>query len=226
MFHKEYRMLAFVPRWAVTPRVQQQSVAEHSFFVALYANQIADLMGLNMTTKYWIVGAALRDDALEAWTSDMPGPGKRAVVDEAKVKAYLDKMCKEVSDLGDYLLVRDNNELGAAIIKAADLIDQLFYLEAERLMGNRMIDAVFEHTTERFNKHLTYFSGEIANSIRQATWHQMGRLEREGARIPAMDHIPPNGGSKTQEGDVDWGSDMPRPGDVNNQVWPLDEDGA
>ena len=42
---QSYRDMAHVPRWVIARTHRRQSVAEHSYFVALYARQIAIEIG-------------------------------------------------------------------------------------------------------------------------------------------------------------------------------------
>src|SRR4051794_34145288 len=132
MFDKSYRLLAFVPRWGIAPRLTQQSVAEHSYYTALYSSQLCDLLDIEPAVKNAIVGYALRHDAYEVWTSDLPGPGKRYMLDSQKMTEYIQMFAERVPDYGRYkALMPSTGELGQRILKAADLLDQVFYLTLE-----------------------------------------------------------------------------------------------
>ena len=43
-FALAWRDMAYVPRWVILRRHRQQYLAEHSYFVAIYAQQVARLI--------------------------------------------------------------------------------------------------------------------------------------------------------------------------------------
>lgn len=143
MFEREYREMSFVPRWAIIRNIKQQSVAEHSYYVALYAGQVARL--INWQGSYDnLYRAALMHDVSEVFMSDIPGPTKRAIIDHYRYNDY------ELSGLQD----RFGDEIGAwlkddiepaeinAIIKVADLLDECFFLYTEVQLGNKTLGRV------------------------------------------------------------------------------------
>jgi len=150
MFEREWRDLAWVPRWTIIRTLRQQSVAEHSFFVALYAHDIALL--INQTpagnTCNYDLGRlqrlALIHDAEEAITGDTPGPIKRSL--------YRDDADEIVAKMVQRRFPHDpytpSNE-ERAIIRTASLLEETLYLAGEVQMGNRAAEAVFRRSTER-----------------------------------------------------------------------------
>jgi len=66
--------LSIVPRWTIVPMNRHQSVAEHSFRVAVIALEIAEAEELEEVAA--IVKLALIHDAAECFTSDLPTPVK------------------------------------------------------------------------------------------------------------------------------------------------------
>ena len=193
MFNKEYRLLSFVPRWGIAPRLTQQSVAEHCFYVALYSSQLCDRMSdLPPAYKNIIVGYALRHDAYEVWTSDMPGPGKRYILDERKMDEYIGMFAKIVPDYRDYRRLATGvkiEELASRIIKTADLLDEVFYLTMEFHMGNTLVENVLVHSRKRLWAKLSESADDF--SLKKTVEFELQRLVEEGARIPAMD-VPLN----------------------------------
>lgn len=65
--------LADIKRWHIVKMDQKQSVAEHSFFVALLAMRFAAAIGCPVGR---VVQYALLHDAEESWTGDIPSPMK------------------------------------------------------------------------------------------------------------------------------------------------------
>jgi 5'-deoxynucleotidase YfbR-like HD superfamily hydrolase len=134
MFDVRERMLAFVERWNVAPRLHRQSVAEHSYFVALYASDISASMALSAVERANVMDYALRHDLGEIVTGDMPGPAKRALTDHKTVADYeevfLTSIGQDPQEWPDYV---------KHIVKAADTIDAYFWISMEVLRGNMMM---------------------------------------------------------------------------------------
>jgi 5'-deoxynucleotidase YfbR-like HD superfamily hydrolase len=76
---KDLLQLSYVPRWVITPVNRQQTVAEHSFRVAVIAWSIARripelISGFNDIEV--LLKWALVHDATESYTGDIPSPAK------------------------------------------------------------------------------------------------------------------------------------------------------
>lgn len=197
LFQKEYRMLAFVPRWSIAPRLTQQSDAEHCFFVTLYASQLCDFFHVPAEQAVWIVGWALRHDAYEVWTGDPPGPAKHHFIDEAKLAAYIDRFAEQVEDFAlyrektqpdahdhpDYLAFRD---LALRIIKTADLLDECFFLRYELSLGNTLVKDIFNLSMDRLRAKIEEWGEETAEYLMRCIGIELGRIEGEGALIPSL----------------------------------------
>lgn len=192
LFAKEYRMLAFVPRWGIAPRLTHQSVAEHSYYVALYADQLCDFLDVPWQEKTYIVGWALRHDGLETWTGDPPGPAKRYFVDEAKMQAYSDAFAEQVPDYGEYR--RLATARAVFVLKLADLIDEVMYLRFELSMGNSMVRDLYRLSLDGLRDRLDTLEEQQGEAIWTHVTHQLSRIESEGALIPPL--RPENGGKR------------------------------
>lgn len=131
MFERDLRTLSFVPRWVITRNIRTQSVAEHSFYVAVYAGQLAHYLeyegDLGTLLHY-----ALWHDVEEVFTGDIPGPAKRSMVGD---QAELWLMMGLQARFG-FSLAPLTGE-GKLIIKIANLLDEVFYKATEIQMGNR-----------------------------------------------------------------------------------------
>lgn len=134
-FHHQERMLSFIERWNIAPRLHRQNVAEHSFYVALYSDKLAMILGLCPEQRMDIVSAALRHDVAEVKTGDSPGPAKRAVTDEEKLYRYEREFLATLGD--DYSTTIE--PAVALVIKAADTIDAWYYLMGEVAHGNQLL---------------------------------------------------------------------------------------
>lgn len=150
-FGREYLDLAFVPRWAIVRTQRQQNVAEHSFYVALFAEQFARLIGWK-GDYYKLLGYALYHDLAECFTSDIPGPIKHQIADKERLE--------EVEDLGIEarfgvipFLENLSSEI-KGIVKIADGIEECSYLQSELQLGNGSIFAVYESRVRQLREKL------------------------------------------------------------------------
>lgn len=153
MFEREYRELSFVPRWSIIRTIRQQSVAEHSYYVTLYAGQVADLIEWK-GNRTQLLDYALRHDIEEGYISDIPGPSKRKIVDTEK---YI-----HTTEMGNITLYGEDykNHSGMfnytvdmidikAIVKVADLLDECFFLATEIQLGNKSLGRVMANSRQR-----------------------------------------------------------------------------
>lgn len=205
MFAKDYRMLSFVPRWSIAPRLHQQSDAEHCFYVALYASQLCDFFSVPPEQAVWIVGWALRHDAPEIWTGDPPGPAKAHFIDEAKLAAYIDRFAQHVDDFKVYRDMinldslnwtsfndqnrtssKDFRTLVVRIIKVADLVDECFYLRYELAMGNVLVKDLFQLSLDRLRAKVEEWGTETAEYLIRCVQMELAKIETEGALIPTL----------------------------------------
>ena len=131
MFERELRQLSFVPRWVITRNLRTQSVAEHSFYVAVYAEQLAIWLGYEGDWQA-LIHAALWHDAEECFTGDIPGPTKRSIIDSDRCEKFIMKGLKE--RFGNQVF--NITEEQRVILKIANLLDEVFYQAGEEEMGN------------------------------------------------------------------------------------------
>lgn len=109
------RRLSVVPRWSVLPTVKSQNVAEHSFQVA---QTVRWLLGFHIDGckdpgfQMACINAALDHDLEEAAEGDAPSPQRpKANPEQAGQKTV--------------------------VIKCADILEALAFIQDERLMGNQ-----------------------------------------------------------------------------------------
>lgn len=149
------RDMAYVPRWVILRRHRQQYLAEHSYFVAIYAQQVARL--IEYQDLYEVVWFALLHDIDETITGDIPGPIKRAAFDKKRAEeAMRDVM---VDKFGADIVVDSSfvNKEVRAIVSVADSIEEICYLMEEMSMGNKdwikpVIDEAIDRLKMRWSK--------------------------------------------------------------------------
>lgn len=155
MFEREYREMSFVPRWTIVRTIKPQNIAEHTFYVTLYAGQIADLIEWK-GDRAALLDAALRHDLEETYMSDIPGPSKRKVVHD--IDQYHEMThTYNLDQFGDDFYKRgvvSDSECAAinSIIKVADLLDECFFLATEMQLGNKSLNNVMENSRLRLHR--------------------------------------------------------------------------
>ena len=149
-FEREYRILEHVPRWPIVYTILKQNVASHSFYVALYAGQVADLIEYK-GDRAMLLDMALRHDLEECFTSDLPGPSKRAIVDDEKANRFIiNELNNRFDQRPAFREIPLNEELSIKLIlKVAGLLDEVFFLANDQQRGNKSVSKVLEHSYNR-----------------------------------------------------------------------------
>lgn len=155
---REIRDLDHARRWGVARFLNEQSVAEHSYFVVVYSAWIwkaagfqVDNIGLGPLLDY----AAFHDVA-EQFTTDIPGPVKRALIDPERMKAYEEAGILE--RYGHFVPTKSPSPLVTAIVKVADLMDECAYLIGEERLGNTTVGQLFLASHSRLKTALATLS--------------------------------------------------------------------
>lgn len=151
IFEREIRDLSHVPRWAIARTIKGQNVAEHSFYVAIYALQIAEIIGWGgAEERHDLLAYALTHDLHESFTGDTPGPVKRNVYADEKSHAWIAQETERRFPTPTRLYTKDNilPEM-RSILKVANLLDELFFLLGEQQMGNMAVYKILESVKKR-----------------------------------------------------------------------------
>lgn len=142
-FPAELRTLSVVSRWNIVWTLTNDTVANHSFFVTLYAREIAQIInwpGPMADLMFY----ALMHDAEEFVTGDIVGPTKREIVDNDRAKAYIqakmgERVPKQAREIDRIEHTEGWGEQIKLIVKAADRLDALLFLTMEKRLGNGVI---------------------------------------------------------------------------------------
>ena len=130
------RVLQHVPRWAIIRTIRQQSVAEHSYYVSLYATWIADKVELSAGDQRYVTIKALTHDFGEMVSGDIPTPYKANIAENKGTKITGAPIAMEMSVLK---INPSNEELCNKVLKLADLFEAAMYLADEWAMGNKTV---------------------------------------------------------------------------------------
>ncbi len=151
---RETRDASFVTRWAISRCLKKQSIAEHSFYVAMYADMVADFIKWQ-GDRALLLRFAIWHDMAEVFTGDIPGPVKR----DAEFKGSM-RISHIVNDVfkpyGLYIEDLSEYKEHYEIIKVANLIDEVAYQMTEMQMGNRTLEKVTQHSQRRLKDAIIF----------------------------------------------------------------------
>ena len=180
MFERELRTLSFVPRWVITRNIKTQSVAEHSFYVAVYAGQIAEFLNWHEDDPICTVNllhAALWHDVEECFTGDIPGPTKRDLGWSGRGSWLYGEIEKRFGNE-----VTEITEDARRILKVANLLDEVFYKATEINMGNTGARHSYQSSMCRLELAISQLPAgshqlqEFARAVEQAiATHEVGQ---------------------------------------------------
>ncbi|MFN0107331.1 MAG: HD domain-containing protein [Blastocatellia bacterium] len=191
-FLTELMRLKAVPRtgWLLRGVRDVESVADHSFGVALIAMLLADLaqrQGLEPNVEK-VLRMALLHDLTEARTGDLPNTIKR-YFDKASLHAADERIADEMlSGLGaigeEYLLLwqeyEERSSLEARIVKAADKLDLLLQAREYEKGGAQNLQEFWQNSE-------TDFSGLEINELISDLVNEL----TSSRKLPTPDHRLP-----------------------------------
>lgn len=165
MFEREIKDFQTIKRWGIVRTLIDQSLAEHSFCVAMYANDLCCYLGLAKPLHLAVLQYALWHDGDELFTGDAPGPNKRALfVKESDTKERWDKKLKLwMAKTFKVFTMRSGTELDnssmnivKAVVKVADWLDASMQMAMELQMGNQNAAPAVYHNREKAKEALSH----------------------------------------------------------------------
>lgn len=115
--------LSFVPRWAIVPISQQQSVSDHCFRVAVISMEICDRMKIEAANSAKVMRWALIHDGPECISGCIPSPFKRKFLNNAELHWAEGRACPWINaELPQVPAVLE-------LVKMADLIDAWVWIK-------------------------------------------------------------------------------------------------
>ncbi len=144
MFEREYRDLSYVPRWGIIPTTRTQSVAEHSYYVCLYTDNICNYMGYDPALSRSCLSYAVIHDRDECFMSDIPGPVKRSIKDPTKFTEFVKS--ETLKRFDDYFPIHPT---AINVVKVADLMDEVGFWHEQQEMGNHHATVLLPECEDR-----------------------------------------------------------------------------
>lgn len=137
---REIRDSAYLPRWAIVRTIRQQSVAEHSYFVGIYASRLADWYGWE-GDRGALLYSALTHDLDELITGDIPRPAKVSMLrDPGTKQAHKVWLKNEAGKHFPWLTETDSADV-RMLVEFADMLEALAYCCEEMRMGNSAMES-------------------------------------------------------------------------------------
>lgn len=141
-FPPELRTLGVIRRWSIVWTLTEDTVSNHSFFVSLYANQIAKMIGWQGDYGQ-LLFTAIAHDAEESTSGDLVAPAKKEMLDTQRAQSYLRaqmlKRMPTIVEQQDAAAASPDFIAIKRIVKCADRLDALLFLTVEKRMGNGVI---------------------------------------------------------------------------------------
>lgn len=119
--------------------IKKESVAEHSFYVALFALKICDDYNIDETTKKQAMMKSLLHDMPEIELNDITHNVKERLNLRPFLKKYEDEFFTQNYSEHQSLMITGNDELNA-IVLLADTMSVYQYVLNEVLLGNQSND--------------------------------------------------------------------------------------
>lgn len=148
------RGLRHVPRFQNSPRIKDNNVAEHSYYVALYTCILCEYLGFDdLAIKNMLIYSLLHD-VHEGISIDIPNNLKR-LTKESSGAIERTAMTEIFRDLPyDIELISSSAK---HIPKMADMIDALIYSVEEHKMGNKFFLPIILEIKFGLEKHIKKF---------------------------------------------------------------------
>ncbi len=161
----DYDQLNNLVRWNGLNRINNESVAHHSFIVSWFSRILVEEMfpegeeklKLDVTTY------AIFHDFDEMFSGDITHNVKYNKYNGHKIKEMIDDYChhmvstkfKEFSPTNNMLksyLLGDNDPVVKTIVKLADWLSMLFYVKKEITLGNKDLYKEFDYCVEKIRE--------------------------------------------------------------------------
>lgn len=142
--------LAFIHRYSVIPRVKNESIAEHSFFVASLVVKLQEDYSFDLGRA---VTMATIHDWTESWTDDITVATKRKfplinnAVEVVESQVARSVFSRDIFSI--WLEYKEGVSIESKIVKYADTLQVIQYAENEAKLGNKYMESVVEDAKQR-----------------------------------------------------------------------------
>ena len=148
--------LKYLNRYEAWPRITQETVAEHSYFVTLFSMMLCDELNIDAESRMICLEMAITHDIPEILLSDIPHPAKEYLkengikIDGMEQNTMMKILPPYAKHVGDF---EEVNSLEATIVKIADIIQCIQYCLHEESLGSNVMK---EMRDDIFKRYLIY----------------------------------------------------------------------
>ena len=151
--------LSNIVRYSQLSKINNETVAEHSYFVMWFVNQICTKYELSDTIRLMALEAGLLHDVPEVKTNDITYDVKQMVPEVSDLlQPYEEEIVKEHSIRAYEVLFKPKTKeqlLAKRLVKYADILSVLQYCRNEESLGNKNFTELRKATEERLEKSRT-----------------------------------------------------------------------
>ena len=185
VFPPALRLCSEVSRFGMARVLRRQSIAEHMFYVAHYAMDVAQIIQWH-GNRAELLAYAIHHDLDEVITTDIPGPVKRSFGPlNMDYTERLEKKWFGVSS-NEYAIDPEIK----AIVKVADRIEEIMYGAVETSLGNRVNgDAIMDNGYRMLTRALVKLNEyvpetEILSGIIESVRDQVSEILTQALSLP------------------------------------------
>lgn len=142
-------------RYNPRTKITNESVAEHSFYVALFSLMISTELNMTAEQKLNCITKALLHDLPEIDLSDIPHNVKQKFPELRKAleKAEGEWFCRFMPQFKDLFTSAEEDD----IVEISDVYSVIQYCEYEKELGNTSFDDICENAENRINRILNKY---------------------------------------------------------------------
>lgn len=150
IFNELDHRMSVVKRWGVVQTIRQQSLAEHSYNVAVLALRISrEWFGMSYDAVLLsVLEWSLHHDSWETITGDPPSYMKPYIDEARAIDTFI------ANGAGENFPDKPHNDFARIVVKIADYIDALIFLRMEVSLGNKSVVGHIKDIEQRFKNYL------------------------------------------------------------------------
>ncbi len=118
---------SIIKRWGIIKTSREQSVAEHSFNVAIITGKLCDMLEIDGNAKNGVIAEAILHDTDEVYTGDIPTPAKLGtscgcnyivkLADCMEAMIFIDRNCADTVQVKGWVLANISKQIQATCHK-------------------------------------------------------------------------------------------------------------
>ena len=170
---------AGVRRYHTWPTIGEQTVAAHSWGVAMI------LLKLDPDISGQAVAAALAHDIAEGTTGDVPAPAKWL---NPGLAYQLDVSEAQANNQMNINYAEELNKYEFTLVKAADMLELMFFCLEQRLLGNQRMDPIMQNGYDWMYKNISKEWRGTMNAREWAQYLGLAYISRAGGKLSLKDH--------------------------------------